>query len=57
MTVLDKARTTAQELASKIRKVAGRAAADRRPATEGRADETGGHPEQAGEHVNDAFRR
>ena len=57
MTVLDKARNTAQELANKIKKVAGRAAADRRLATEGRADQAGGHPEQAGEHVNDAFRR
>ena len=57
MTVLDKARTTAQELASKIKNVAGRAAGDRRPATEGRTDEAGGPPEQAGEQVNDAFRR
>ena len=56
MTVLDKARNTAQELAGKIKKVAGRAAGDRRLATEGRADEAGGDLKQAGEHVKDASR-
>jgi uncharacterized protein YjbJ (UPF0337 family) len=57
MTVLDKARNTAQELAGKIKKVAGRATGDRRLATEGRADEAGGHLKQAGEDVKDEFRR
>jgi uncharacterized protein YjbJ (UPF0337 family) len=56
MTVMDKARNTAQELAGKLKKLAGRAAGDRRLATEGRADEAGGQLKQAGEHAKDAFR-
>ena len=56
MTVLDKARNTAQELAGKIKKVAGRGAGDRRLATEGRADEAGGDLKQAAEHVKDTSR-
>ena len=56
MTVMDKARNTAQELAGKLRKLTGRAAGDRRLAAEGRADEAGGHLKQAGEQAKDAFR-
>jgi uncharacterized protein YjbJ (UPF0337 family) len=56
MTVMDKARNTAQELAGKLKKLTGRAAGDRRLETEGRVDETGGHLKQAGEHAKDALR-
>jgi len=56
MTVMDKARNTAQELAGKLKKLTGRATGDRRLAAEGRADEAGGHVKQAGEHAKDAFR-
>ena len=56
MTVMDKARNTAQELAGKLKKLTGRAAGDRRLATEGRVDEAGGHLKQAGEHTKDALR-
>jgi uncharacterized protein YjbJ (UPF0337 family) len=57
MTVMDKARNTAQELAGKVKKLAGRATGDHRLAAEGRADEAGGHLKQAGEHVKDAVKR
>ena len=56
MTVMDKARNTAQELAGKLKKLTGRSAGDRRLAAEGRADEAGGHLKQAGEQAKDAFR-
>lgn len=56
MTVMDKARNTAQELAGKLKKLSGRATGDRGLAAEGRADETGGQLKQAGEHAKDAFR-
>ena len=56
MTVMDKARNTAQELAGKLKKLTGRATGDRRLAAEGRSDETGAHVKQAGEHAKDAFR-
>ncbi|HEY2239134.1 MAG TPA: CsbD family protein [Streptosporangiaceae bacterium] len=56
MTVMDKARNTAQELAGKLKKLTGRAAGDRRLETEGRVDETGGHLKQGGEHAKDALR-
>ncbi|HEY6498423.1 MAG TPA: CsbD family protein [Streptosporangiaceae bacterium] len=56
MTVMDKARNTAQELAGKLKKLTGRAAGDRRLATEGRVDEASGHLKQAGEHAKDTLR-
>jgi uncharacterized protein YjbJ (UPF0337 family) len=56
MTVMDKARNTAQELAGKLRKLTGRPAGDRRLAAEGRVDEAGRHLKQAGEHARDAMR-
>jgi len=56
MTVMDKARNTAQELAGRLKKLTGRATGDRRLAAEGRADETGAQVKQAGEHIKDAFR-
>ena len=56
MTMMDKARNTAQEFAGKLKKLTGRAAGDRRLATEGRVDEAGGHLKQAGEHTKDALR-
>lgn len=55
MTVMDKARNTAQELAG-LKKLTGRATGDRGLAAEGRAEETGGQVKQAGEHAKDAFR-
>jgi uncharacterized protein YjbJ (UPF0337 family) len=56
MTVMDKARNTAQELAGKLKKLTGRATGDRRLAAEGRTDEASGHLKQAGEHAKDALR-
>ena len=56
MTVMDKARNTAQEFAGKLKKLTGRAAGDRRLAAEGQVDETSGHLKQAGEHTKDALR-
>lgn len=56
MTVMDKARNTAQQLAGKLKKLTGRAAGDRRLATEGRVDEASGHLKQAGEHGKDTLR-
>ncbi|MCW2939677.1 MAG: CsbD family protein [Actinomycetia bacterium] len=57
MSVTKKARAKAEELKGKVKKIAGRAAGNRRVESEGKAEQAMGDLKQAGEKVKDVFKK
>ncbi|MBG0562438.1 CsbD family protein [Actinoplanes aureus] len=56
MSITDKAKNKAEELAGKAKQGVGEATGNDRLFAEGQAQETAAHAKQAGEHVKDAGR-
>ena len=57
MSIGDKAKNKAEEVAGKGKESTGKATGDRDLEAEGKADQTAAHTKQAGEKVKDAFKR
>jgi uncharacterized protein YjbJ (UPF0337 family) len=57
MSVTKKARAKAEELKGKVKKIAGKAAGNRRVESEGKAGQAMGDLKQAGEKVKDVFKK
>jgi uncharacterized protein YjbJ (UPF0337 family) len=57
MSVTKKARAKGKELKGKLKKIAGKAAGNRRVESEGKAEQAMGDLKQAGEKVKDVFKK